>query len=214
MGRVAWVAAIAAALLCCAAPARAADVARLRGATLDVRGKPNGRLLERLDGRTEFGSEAVLAVVARRPGWVGVIATGLRNGQLGWVRAQDVTFASIETRIVVSLSAQTLSLYEGASLVRSLPVGIGAAGSPTPTGTFSITDKLPGVGFSPVYGCCILALSGQQSHAPAGWRGGTRLAIHGGAFGAVSSGCLHADTTALRYLMAHVPLGTSVTIRA
>jgi hypothetical protein len=45
--------------------------------------------------------------------------------------------------------------------------------------------------------------------------GSARLAIHGGSMaGAVSAGCLHASTSDLRFLMASVPLGTPVTIRA
>jgi len=60
----------------------------------------------------------------------------------------------------------------------------------------------------------VLALSGHQSHLPSGWKGGGRLAIHGGGgIGtAVSSGCLHADEANLRFLMASVPSGTLVVI--
>jgi len=60
----------------------------------------------------------------------------------------------------------------------------------------------------------VLALSGHQSHLPSGWKGGGRLAIHGGGgIGtAVSSGCLHAGEANLRFLMASVPSGTLVVI--
>ena len=110
------------------------------------------------------------------------------------------------------------TLRAGTRIVARIPVGIGSASSPTPTGVFAITDKLPGARFSPVYGCCILALSGHQPRLQRGWAGsGNRLAIHGGAFGgafgAVSAGCLHAQPEALRFLIRHVPLGTRVTIR-
>jgi lipoprotein-anchoring transpeptidase ErfK/SrfK len=102
----------------------------------------------------------------------------------------------------------------GRTRLTRIPVGIGSASSPTPTGTYAVTDELSGARYGSVYGCCILALSGHQPRPPSGWTGSdTRLAIHGGAQGAVSSGCLHASTSALRFLMAHVPLGTRVTIR-
>ena len=68
--------------------------------------------------------------------------------------------------------------------------------------------------FPPVYGCCILALSAHQTNVPASWRGGDRMAIHGGAMGAVSAGCVHASESVLRNLMRLVPLGTPVTIHA
>jgi len=59
-----------------------------------------------------------------------------------------------------------------------------------------------------------VVLLAHQPHPPVGWSGSdTRIAIHGGALSVGSSGFLHATTTALRFLMAHVPLGTRVTIR-
>jgi hypothetical protein len=97
--------------------------------------------------------------------------------------------------------------------VRRIPVGIGASATPTPIGRFAITDKLRGADYSPAYGCCILALSGHQTNLPRGWTGGDRLAIHGGSTaGAVSTGCLHAATVDLVYLMRTVPLGAQVVI--
>jgi lipoprotein-anchoring transpeptidase ErfK/SrfK len=97
-------------------------------------------------------------------------------------------------------------------------VGVGRAGSPTPTGRFAVTDKLSGSAYGPYYGCCILALSAHQTHLPPGWTGGDRVAIHGtnapatiGA--AASAGCLHAGEADLRTLMRRVPLGTPVFIR-
>jgi lipoprotein-anchoring transpeptidase ErfK/SrfK len=97
--------------------------------------------------------------------------------------------------------------------VRTIRVGTGAAATPTPTGRFAVTDKLDGAAYSPVYGCCILAISAHQTHLPSGWTGGDRIAIHGGpTAGAVSTGCLHADTSDLRYLMRVVPLGALVVI--
>src|SRR5207244_12573919 len=75
------------------------------------------------------------------------------------------------------------------------------------------TDQLTASASSPVYGCCILALSAHQTHLPSGWTGGDRIAIHGGpTAGAVSTGCLHASTADLRYLMHSVPLGARVVI--
>ncbi|MDX6407104.1 MAG: hypothetical protein QOE13_175 [Gaiellaceae bacterium] len=102
--------------------------------------------------------------------------------------------------------------------MRRMNVGVGRAGSPTPTGTFAVTDKLKGSAYSASYGCCILALSATQPNLPAGWNGGNRIAIHGtlsaSDFGrAVSAGCPHASNADLRYLMRTVPLGTPVVIR-
>ena len=82
-----------------------------------------------------------------------------------------------------------------------------------------MTDKLAGSRFGPYYGCCILALSGQQPNTPPGWTGGNRLAIHGtdapATIGmAASAGCLRAADADLQVLMDEVPLGTPVSVRA
>ena len=215
MGRVALVGAVAAALLASAASARAGIVAQPLGSALVLHAAPAGAVVATLSRRTEFGSPLVLAVAARRGRWLGVITPLLPNGRLAWIEAWSVRESSVSLHLEISLGAQRLLLLRGRTVLARIPVGIGAPGSPTPTGTFAVTDKLAGARFSSVYGCCILALSGHQPHPTSGWTGSdTRLAIHGGAPGAVSGGCLHATTAALRFLVARVPLGTRVTIRA
>jgi hypothetical protein len=102
---------------------------------------------------------------------------------------------------------------KGLVVLRAAPGS--SADSPTPTGSYAVTDRLAGAEFSGAYGCCILALTAHQERPRGTWSGsGTRIAIHGGALGAVSNGCLHASESALRFLMTHVPLGARVTIRA
>lgn len=193
------------------APAPAGDlVARVRpGREVVVR---SGRLTARVSSRTEFGSPQTFLVTRRVGRRYRVVSTALPNGRAGWITAAPGTFTLSRTHVEldVDLSARTLRVRPGG---RALRIGIGAPGTPTPIGRFAITDKLDGAAYSPVYGCCILALSGHQTHLPPGWTGGDRLAIHGGSTaGAVSTGCLHADTADLRYLMRVVPLGAPVVI--
>ncbi len=188
---------------------------------VQLRARPGGRVLAGVGPRTQFGSPTTLTVAARHGDWVGVTSTDLPNGKLGWVKARRGEFDRGRTRIAIriDLSRRRLQLVAGKRVVRTAVVGIGRPGSPTPTGRFSITDKLPGTRYGAYYGCCILALSGHQTNTPAGWRGGDRLAIHGtndpGSIGVPSSaGCLHADAEDLKALMRRVPLGTPVFIRA
>lgn len=47
------------------------------------------------------------------------------------------------SRIVVSLSQRRLYLFEGNRLIRSYPVGIGQIATRTPTGTYTIINKVP-----------------------------------------------------------------------
>jgi lipoprotein-anchoring transpeptidase ErfK/SrfK len=198
----------------------AALVVRVTGSAV-VRWRPGGAEARVIGPRTEFGSPQTLGVVRRHGRWLGVTMPELGNGTLGWVdsRRPGVVTSPTQVRLDVDLSARRLVLRRGARVVRVVRVSIGRPGSPTPTGHFAVTDKLPGARYSTAYGCCILALSGRQPHVPAGWTGGDRLAIHGTSAGegigsAASAGCLHAAERDLRRLMHAVPLGAPVVIRA
>jgi L,D-transpeptidase catalytic domain len=174
------------------------------GRVVAVRSAPHGPVVARLSSRTEFGSPRTFAVTRAVRG-LRVITPELPNGRAGWVDAPR-SLRLTRTRV-------TLDVDLSARLLRTVHVGIGAPGTPTPTGRFAITDKLRGSDYSAVYGCCILALSGHQTNLPPGWTGGDRLAIHGGSTGgAVSTGCLHAGERDLRYLMRVVPLGAQIVI--
>jgi lipoprotein-anchoring transpeptidase ErfK/SrfK len=198
-------------------------IARVRpGGSVALHSKPGGPVLVRVPSATRFGSPTTLAVAATHGQWLGMTSTDLPNGTLGWVkrrRKDDLQAASTHISLRIDLSRRSLELRDGRKVLRRASVGIGRPGSPTPTGRFSITDKLSGGAYGPYYGCCVLALSGHQVHTPAGWQGGDRLAIHGtgdpSSIGVPSSaGCMHADAADLRVLMRRVPLGTPVFIQA
>jgi hypothetical protein len=191
------------------------------GRALALRSHPFGPVVARVDSQTAFGSPRALGVVTVRRGrWLGVTEPGLGNRRLGWIDAEagGVRYARTRLQLVVDLSNRTLVVRWDGRALRRLRVGVGRAGSPTPIGRFSVTDKLNGRAYSAYYGCCILALSATQPNLPAGWTGGNRVAIHGtpspsGIGRAVSAGCLHASESDLRYLMQIVRLGTPVVIR-
>jgi L,D-transpeptidase catalytic domain len=190
------------------------------GRQVPLRTAPGRDVVTRVGSRTEFGSRQTLAVAARRGRWLGVKTSELPNGDLGWVPERTDGLDSRRTRLSlrVDVSRRRLELRDGSDVVKRTRVGIGAPGSPTPSGRFAVTDKLPGSRYSSEYGCCILALSGHQPRPPAGWQGGTRVAIHGtdspGSVGQRSTaGCVSAPESALKPLMRRVPLGTPVFIR-
>jgi hypothetical protein len=191
------------------------------GAAVSVHERPYGSVVERLGARTEFGSRRALGVVRVRSGrWLAVSVAGLGDHRLGWIdaRAGGLRYTRTRLEIDVDLSRRSLVVRRGTEILRKMLVGVGRSGSPTPTGRYSITDKLRGADYSSYYGCCIIALSATQPHLPAGWDAGDRVAIHGtpspSDFGrAVSAGCLHARDADLRYLMRVAALGTPVVIR-
>jgi lipoprotein-anchoring transpeptidase ErfK/SrfK len=205
-----WIAALA---LAASAPPAAPKppagylVARVASPAVVVRARPGGAPLRRLGKRTEFGSPQTFTVVRERGQWLGVVTSTVANGRIGWVPRSGLRYRHVPIKLEADLSRRTLTAKRGNAVLRRIRIDIGAAGSRTPVGRYAVTDKLPGARFSPVYGCCILALSGHQ--------GSRRLAIHGTPSGAVpgqanSEGCLHAKTSDLRYLMRVTPLGTPV----
>ena len=188
-------------------------------APTELRRSPGGRAVARLGIRTEFGSRRVLAVTARRAGWLEVIAPERPNGRRGWIPERRARLDATDVSVHVDRSARRLILRRAGRALRRFPVAVGRPGTPTPTGRFAITDKLhPDRADSP-YGCCALALSGHQTRLLPGWPGGDRLAIHATpqeeTVGTpVSLGCMRARERDIRRLMRIVPVGAPVFVRA
>lgn len=183
-----------------------------------LRARPGGRPVVQVPLQTPFGSPQIMAVVGRRPGWLGVLHPSMPNGRAGWIPARAARLQARPLSIEVDLSRRLASVRVRRKVVDRFRVGVGRPGSPTPTGRFAVTDRLlPGSGLP--YGCCILALSGRQTSLPPGWSGGDRLAFHGVADEArvgqaTSAGCLHVRERDLRTLIRTVRAGAPVTIRA
>ena len=184
-----------------------------------IRDAPRGRAITRVGARTEFGLPRTFSIAGRSGDWLGVHSPELANGQVGWIRddREDVQLYSTAYWLQVDLSSRRIGLRYGRRLLERIPVTIGAAGTETPTGDYAVTDVLAGSEIPSYYGCCILALTGHQTNLPAGWIGGDRIAIHGSVGpvgGAASHGCLRASNSDLVQLVARIPLGTPVFIRA
>jgi hypothetical protein len=192
-----------------------AAMAGLRGMTL--RDHPGGKVVAHLRPETSWGSPTVLWAAERRGRWLGVYSTKLGNNRIAWVDAVRDRPRMWRTpySLHADLSRRTLELWRGSRVIRRMTVGVGSPSTPTPTGRFSVTDKLIPVRGLSYYGCCLIALSGRQPHLRPGWAGGDRIAVHGGSTGgAASAGCLHASNADLRYLMKVIPIGTPVYIKS
>jgi L,D-transpeptidase-like protein len=216
---IAYLAAAVVAASHAAAPpsgATAALAARPLHGSVVLRAQPHGRPLMRVGPRGALGGPLVLGVVAVRGSWVEVTAEALPNGRYGWVEfGRDVAVHPIQWTLHASLSRRELYVLRDGRIVRTIRVGVGAPGSPTPTGRFAVAEKLTGP-FGPAYGPRILGLTARQPRLPAGWNRSITyyVAIHAGSGrgAAVSAGCLHAREADVRYLMRTLPLGTPVQI--
>lgn len=183
-----------------------------------LRVAPVGRRLARLRARTQFGSRRVLAVVARRGPWIGVLAPELRNGRVGWLDARRARLSRVPYTLEANLARRELVVRRLGRPVASTSIAIGRPSAPTPLGRFAVTDKLVTGRPEGPYGCCVLALTGHQQTVLQGWGGGDRLAIHATPAPetvgqAVSHGCLRTTNAVMRRLVNQIPLGTPLRVR-
>jgi hypothetical protein len=189
------------------------------GKRVVLRDRPDGEVIAKVGDSTEFGSDRNFWIRRGRNGWFGVPAPELPNGELAWIEYDPERLEIYETSyyIVADISKREVELRFGRRTLERFPVTVGASGSPTPPGTYAVTDGLVGKGLGPYYGCCVLALTGHQPNLPSDWLGGDRIAIHGtpGTIGvAASAGCLRATDRDMVSLFARVPLGAPVFIRS
>jgi len=193
-------------------------VARIDGAPLFV---APGLPMARPDGRSvrESGSAWVLR---RRGGWL-QIPTLLRRGSLrGWIRSADVRELHTTRLLVrVDLSERRVRVTAGARLLMSVPVGVGASGSPSPIGATSVSEFIPvtprSIYSAQVYGPMIVALRLWQIKPSPAFPFGGLMAFHGGderGIGAASSsGCFRMRNADVGRFAALVREGTPVIIR-
>jgi lipoprotein-anchoring transpeptidase ErfK/SrfK len=182
---------------------------------VQLRTGPGGRVVATIPTKTEFKSPTILSVAARKPGWV-LVRTSVARHHVGWLPVSGGVLFSAPRSIVIDLSRRMLTVFHRGTRTDSYRVAIGAPGTPTPIGTFAVTDRLTVKPGTP-YGCCILALTAHQPKIAQGWGGGDRVAIHATTdtwtIGkAVSHGCVRATNRALHQLMRRIRLGTPVTI--
>lgn len=124
---------------------------------------------------------------------------------------------SAETEIIINIPSRTLDLYEKGKLVREYPVAVGKVSTPTPLGTFSITDKEVDPVWIPTNGESAVP-SGPYNPLGYRWLGlygnygihGTNAPLSIG--GTVSNGCIRMYENDVEELFERVKLGTPVAI--
>ena len=196
------------------APVRRATIARRLAAA-------GTTPVARISTRTPEGTTNIVQVLGRSEGrdgslWVRVGLATLPNGSTGWVRREALGgYGAVDTRLVVSLSRLTATLWKGGRAVFRARVGVGQARWPTPRGRFYVRNRLTRYA-GPTYGPIAFGTSARSEHLT-DWPGGGFIGIHGTDEpelipGRVSHGCVrmrNADILALAKLM---PIGTPLTI--
>ena len=140
------------------------------------------------------------------------------NGVRGWVPAAGLKPYVVRWRMRIDLGERRLIAYEGGRERLRLTIGVGRSGTPTPTGSFYVFERLFLRDRAARTG---RARSGLSSFSPVltGWTRGGPVAIHGTddartVGDAVSNGCVRVRNEQMLRLLREVPAGTPVEIVA
>jgi hypothetical protein len=180
------------------------------------------RRVGRLRFLTEDGFPEVYVLLAERAAGAGISWVQLRlpqrpNNVTGWVRRSALgPFHLVHTRLVVNRSALRITLFKRGRRRFRARVGVGAPGTPTPTGHFWIREKFR-VSGNTLYGTRAMGTAA-YSDVLTDWPGGGVIGIHGtdqpGLIpGRPSHGCVRVRNGDVKRLYALTPIGTPLLIK-
>lgn len=199
-------------------PPPPAVIATARGALTVFRSPTAAAPFERLGRRSMFGAPRSLLVTAQHAGWVQALLPHRPNGVRGWIPLSEVQLSTTPYRVQVLLRAHRVVLMRGDSVVLTTTVVTGKSLTPTPRGTFYVTDKVRVDAGQPWYGPWALALSAYSTKIAVFNGGDAEIALHGtnepqllGT--SASHGCVRMPNAVITRLAHLVPLGTPVVIR-
>lgn len=190
--------------------------------SLQIHDSPGGNeVITTLSRFTDFDAPRTVVVTGQdgpEGEWLRVLLPVRPNGSQGWIRASDVTVSTIHTAMTVDMASRELVFYEGGVEVLRSVVAVGAPQTPTPPGTYYVTDPVD-LRHDPhtSYGAYALGISG-FSEVHLTFKGGPgQLAIHGTnrpeLLGqAVSNGCVRVPDEVIVQIALRAPLGTPVVI--
>lgn len=203
-----------------AAPGRAEPTTTLVARpTVDtaVHAEPGGAPSMTLPATTEFGSPLALVVLDQGDGWLQVALPTRPNGSTGFIAADGVELREVDVAVHVSLTDHRLTVTDGDAVVLETAIATGSPDTPTPTGTFYVTDKLDTGDPNGAYGPFAFGLSAHSDVLTEFAGGDGQVGIHGTADPSsignpVSNGCVRVPNDVAVALNDLLPLGTPVVI--
>ncbi|HEY3921126.1 MAG TPA: L,D-transpeptidase [Gaiellaceae bacterium] len=167
---------------------------------------------------TVFAVSALRDTRACKPAWYRVALPVRPNGTSGWVKASDVNVLAVDTKLVIRLRAATIELVRAGNVVFHAKVAPGAPDTPTPTGTFYVTQRLIPADPNGPWGPAAL---GTSAYSPVlkDWPQGGPIGIHGTDEPWVighpaSHGCIRLLNSEMVKLFKLTPTGTPIVISA
>lgn len=161
------------------------------------------------------GAPLTMLVLQSSNGWLEVALPDRPNGSRGWISASQVTLHDLQYSLRVSTEQNTLALYRNTTLVTTYPVATGTGGTPTPHGSFYLTELLAPSNAG--YGPYAFGLSAYSTVLTSFGGGPGQIGLHGtddaASIGkAASHGCIRMSNADITTLATTLPLGTPITI--
>jgi hypothetical protein len=195
-------------------------IATARATTLPVYARPHrgARRTRLLRARVLGGHRLPLVLTVTdhaHKGWFRVRLPVRPNGARGWIRRSAVDATATNFRVAVRLREHDLTVRRGRITILRTRIGVGRSLSPTPTGTYYLSDLVRST--DPFYGPYAFGLSAFSTVYTSFEGGDGQVGIHGtnapAAIGTdVSHGCIRVKNTVIRRLARMLPLGTPVAI--
>jgi lipoprotein-anchoring transpeptidase ErfK/SrfK len=180
-----------------------------------VYGAPDGAVTETLANPQPSGAPLTFLVASSQGAWLQVDLAQRPNGSTGWVKADSVTLHSLVYSLQASTEQNTLTLLKNGTPVKTYTAATGTGGTPTPHGSFYITELLQPTNDG--YGPYAFGLSAFSDVLSSFGGGPGQIGLHGtndaASIGhAASHGCIRLANPDITELAGLLPLGTPITI--
>jgi lipoprotein-anchoring transpeptidase ErfK/SrfK len=152
--------------------------------------------------------------------WLQVLLPIRPNDADGWIDASVARLVASPWRIVISTKQRTVDVFELGHKIRSYKAVVGAPGTPTPHGSFAISERISLADPNGFYGSWILTMTAHSNVLDTFDGGDGRVAIHGRGGSSLldplgsarSHGCIRLDNAAIDWLATIAQPGTPVEI--
>jgi lipoprotein-anchoring transpeptidase ErfK/SrfK len=195
-------------------------VAAVRVRSIEIYRRPDARRpFETMTNPVQPGIPLVFLVRQAHAGWLEIYVPVRPDGTKGWIRERNVSLLYDPYRVVVSLGGHRLTVVRDERVIDRQRISVGEAATPTPRGTYFITELFRLLDPSGPFGPYAFGLSGFSNVLKSFGGGPGQLAIHGtddpaGIGSNVSHGCIHVTNPEITRLAGELPLGTPVQIES
>ena len=186
------------------------------GPSVNIYAQPEGGVASTLANPQAAGAPLTFLVTETKKGWLQVSLPDRPNGSTGWIRPESVTLTRLEYRLEVSTENNSLALYHDTDLVSTFTAATGTGGTPTPHGSFFLTELLAPTNEG--YGPFAFGLSAFSDVLSSFGGGPGQIGLHGtndtASIGrSTSHGCIRLSNADITTLAKLLPLGTPITIK-